>query len=65
MKKTEVVLKIKGVEKSERKFKIDHAERILKMNNNGGWELADNNFIQEKDGNITKKYKGNSPKTSE
>lgn len=38
--------KIKDIE-----LTIEHAERLLNMNNNGGWELADAKYILE-DGNI-------------
>jgi hypothetical protein len=36
MKETKVTLKIK--EHTE-EFGFDHAERLLRLNNNGGWEL--------------------------
>lgn len=57
-KETKVKLKTKGM-KEPQEFGLEHAERILKMTNNGGWELADNNYIFE-DGNIKRKPKGGS-----
>lgn len=44
MKKTYVELtnKVLGV---TQKFEISHAERLLRMPNNAGWELKDNGYI--------------------
>lgn len=60
-KETKVKLKTKGM-KEPQEFGLEHAERILNMSNNGGWELADSNFIHEQDGNIKRKSKGGNQK---
>lgn len=41
-KTTLVALECKAL--GVREFEISHAERILNMKPNGGWELADKNF---------------------
>lgn len=38
----------------EESFEISHAERILNMPNNGGWELSDKEY-QYKDGIIKRR----------
>lgn len=51
-KATKVVLECEklGV---RREFDIDHAERLLLMNNNGGWQLpSDSNFEFDKENGI-------------
>lgn len=49
----------------EREFEVTHAERLLKMPNNGGWELPqDSNYEYNKDnGVISKRNKGNNKKS--
>lgn len=51
-----VKLKTDKMDKPQ-EFGFDHAQKILSMTNNGGWELADNNFKIDDDGNITKRTK--------
>lgn len=34
------------------KYEITHAERLLRMPNNGGWELADPNYKYDKENEI-------------
>lgn len=48
-------------------FEVNHAERILRMPNNGGWKLPeDSNFQLDKvNGLTTKRNKGNSSKSKE
>lgn len=53
---TTVKLKTSGM-KEPQEFGLEHAERILRMPNNGGWKLADSNFIREKNGDIKRKSK--------
>lgn len=49
-----------GVKKD---FDVDHAERLLLMNNNGGWHLpADSNFEFDKENGI--RYRRNNQKNS-
>ena len=61
-KVTKVVLECEklGV---RREFDVDHAERLLLMNNNGGWQLpADSNFEFDKENGI--RYGRNNQKNS-
>jgi hypothetical protein len=48
-------------------FDIDHAERILRMPNNGGWDLPkDSKYrLDKKDGLVTRANRGNSQKSKE
>lgn len=39
--KTQVELSVGG---RKQKFDIEHAERLLKLQNNGGWKLTDKGF---------------------
>lgn len=41
----------------KRDFEISHAERLLNMKPNGGWQLADNKFKFE-NGTINRRGKG-------
>lgn len=36
---------------TDREFEIAHAERLLRMNNNGGWQLPENSKFE-----FTKEY---------
>jgi len=56
-KPTNVKLKTKDM-KEPQEFGFDHAQKILNIENNGGWKLADSNFILDENGNITRKPKG-------
>ena len=58
-KPTKIKLIHKGI-KEPVEFKVEHAEKILNMNNNGGWEIADSKFILDENGNIKRKPKGSS-----
>lgn len=40
----------------EREFEVSHAERLLSMQNNGGWQLAGNEY-EYKDGSINRRVK--------
>lgn len=51
-KTTFVLLQCKAL--GNREFEISHAERLLNMANNGGWELADKNY-ELKDGIIVRR----------
>jgi hypothetical protein len=53
-KTTFVTLKCKALGKRE--FEISHAERLLNMRLNGGWELADDKY-EFKDGSIDRRHK--------
>ena len=54
-KKTMVKLAVKHQSKERvEEFEIKHAERILNMPKNGGWELKDSKFVFE-NGNIRTK----------
>jgi hypothetical protein len=55
------------VGKTQRKFEINHAERLLKMPNNGGWQLPKDSEYQldEKNGLIRRENKGATKKSSE
>ena len=48
------------VGETKQDFEINHAERILRMPNNGGWELPiDSNYIMDKTNGLTvKRNKG-------
>jgi len=54
-KTTNVALKCEAL--GVREFEITHAERLLAMNPNGGWQLAEDNY-ELKDGNIVRRNKG-------
>lgn len=51
-KTTTILLRCKAL--GDREFEISHAERLLNMANNGGWELADKNY-ELKDGNLVRR----------
>lgn len=53
-KTTKVMLNCDSL--GSRLFEIGHAERILRMVNNGGWKLADDNYKFE-DGYIVRRHK--------
>lgn len=63
-KTTTILLRCKAL--GDREFEISHAERLLNMPKNGGWELADKNY-ELKDGNLvrrnTNKGKGSQEET--
>lgn len=40
-----------------REFEVSHAERLLNMPNNGGWQLPKDSEYELKDGVITKRNK--------
>ena len=48
-------------------FEINHAERILRMPDNGGWRLPDDSNYQmdEVNGLTSKRYKGKDKKSEE
>lgn len=51
-KATKVVLECEKLG-MKKEFDVDHAERLLLMNNNGGWHLpADSNFEFDKENGI-------------
>lgn len=57
MKVTSVKLVVPALE-MEATFEVEHAERLLRMKNNGGWQLpADSEFVFEND-IISKRDKG-------
>ena len=46
-------------------FEVEHAERILRMSNNGGWHIADDEKVElTKNGFRPRKDKGGDRKTS-
>ena len=46
-------------------FEVEHAERILRMSNNGGWHIADDEKVElTKNGFRPRKDKGGYRKTS-
>ena len=46
-------------------FEAEHAERILRMSNNGGWHIADDEKVElTKNGFRPRKDKGRDRKTS-
>lgn len=51
-KTTTVILRCKAL--GNREFEISHAERLLSMAKNGGWELADKEY-EYKDGIIVRR----------
>ena len=56
-----VVLQVGNV---KQEFEINHAERILRMPNNGGWHLPDdsNYEMDQQNGIVTKRNKGKTQK---
>ena len=47
----------------ERQFEVSHAERLLAMPNNGGWQLPDGSEYEFANGTISRKVtKGNNAK---
>lgn len=56
-----VVLQVGNV---KQEFEINHAERILRMPNNGGWHLPDdsNYEMDQQNGIATKRNKGKTQK---
>lgn len=44
-KKTMVLLTCPPLH-TEREFEVTHAERLLRMNNNGGWQLPENSKFE-------------------
>lgn len=60
-KQNKVTLKASGVESE---FDLEHAERILRMQNNGGWELPNNSKFQfSLENGITRKVQKSSKGT--
>lgn len=58
---TKVILEANGQQES---FDIAHAERLLKMPNNGGWHLPHNSpFKMTKDGITVRENSGGSKKS--
>ena len=56
-KTTKVLLECTTL-KTTREFDVTHAERLLKMQNNGGWQLPENSkFEFDRENGI--RYKGN------
>lgn len=56
-KSTKVLLECKALN-TTREFEVTHAERLLKMQNNGGWQLPENtNFEFDKENGL--RYKRN------
>jgi hypothetical protein len=53
-KTTKVALQCAAL--GERLFEISHAERLLSMRNNGGWELANNSEYEYKNGAINRRH---------
>jgi hypothetical protein len=60
---TMVTLKCDAIGCAKRQFELTHAERLLSMRKNGGWELADDNYTW--DGNILRRNKGKDKGKSE
>jgi hypothetical protein len=61
-KATKVVLECEKLGLTK-EFDVDHAERLLLMNNNGGWHLpADSNFEFDKENGI--RYSRNNQKNT-
>lgn len=62
-RKTNMVILQAGEVKQE--FEINHAERILRMPNNGGWHLPEeSNYLMDKlNGLIIKRDKGTNKKS--
>lgn len=60
-KTTTVTLVANGV---TREFEFSHAERLLRMPNNGGWELTENSKFEFVDNGLRRRkdQKGNSGK---
>ena len=54
-KKTTVLLRCEAIGAKE--FEISHAERLLNLKKNGGWELSDKEFVFE-NGTINRANKG-------
>ena len=54
---TKVMLKCDAIGVESMAFAFDHAERLLKMPRNGGWELNDNNFEFDEEHGLTKRRK--------
>ena len=64
MERTSKVVLQAGDVKQE--FEINHAERILRMPNNGGWHLPeDSNFIMDEVNGLTSKRNTGKNKKSE
>jgi len=40
----------------EREFSVEHAENLLSMRNNGGWELPKNSEFEYIDGTIVRRH---------
>lgn len=61
-KVTKVVLECEKLG-TKKEFDVDHAERLLLMNNNGGWQLpSDSNFEFDKENGI--RYRRDNQKNS-
>ena len=41
----------------DREFEVSHAERLLAMPNNGGWQLPQNSIYIYENGSITRRNK--------
>lgn len=50
-KVTKVILRVKGSTQTK-EFDLDHAERILRLRNNGNWEIPENSQFEFKDNAI-------------
>ena len=49
----------------ERKFSVEHAENLISMRNNGGWELPKNSEYEYIDGSIIRRNKKQNKRTAE
>ena len=54
-KSTSVTLKCDAL--GEREFSVEHAERLLNLKPNGGWELPNNSEFEFVNGTINKRNK--------
>lgn len=54
---TKVMLKCDAIGIDSQAFAFGHAERLLMLPHNGGWELNDNNFEFDEEHGLTKRRK--------
>ena len=57
MAKSTKVKLVRQYDGEQVEFEVDHAERILKMRNGGGWALPEDSEYEMKDGTLDRRNK--------
>lgn len=60
-KTTIVKLSCDAIGVVQREFEISHAERLMRMQDNGGWQIDDEDYDLD-NGNVIRRHKGEADK---